>query len=79
MKQLPLLGINVNTIAGDKYNYKVSIAVNISQGRGANKQTHRSTTNISIVPDKIDEFVKEFNEFVEKFSRKASQEEAIVE
>ncbi len=79
MKQLTLTGITVRDEDELELPFKVQIKATISQGKGSNKQTTNSATSIQISSNRIDEFVKEYNELVEKFSSKALNTDCLVE
>lgn len=79
MKQLTLNGITVLSEDELELPFKVQIKASISQGKGSNKQTTNSTTSIQISSKRIDEFVKEYNELVDKFSSKALNADCLVE
>lgn len=79
MKQLTLIGITVRDEYENEMPYKVTLKAAISHGKGSSKQTTNSATSLQIHPGRIDEFVSEFNDLVQKFSRKALHEDGLVE
>jgi hypothetical protein len=79
MKQLTLTGITVRDEFENEMPYKATVKATIAHGKGSSKQTTNSATTLLISPNRIDEFVSEFNDLVQKFSRKAMHEDGLVE